>query len=94
MSLADILIMNALCPQVSLNCVRATQDFSGVHYTFGLPGLLGVMAYIVLLLISSPLRWVPWLTCSTALSSAVGSVPRALWSGGAFRARHLVGLRN
>ncbi|XP_046274849.1 RH-like protein isoform X2 [Marmota monax] len=37
----------------SFNYVQVTQDFSGVHYTFGLPGLLGVATYIVLLLWTS-----------------------------------------
>ncbi|XP_027793293.1 blood group Rh(CE) polypeptide isoform X2 [Marmota flaviventris] len=37
----------------SFNYVQMTQDFSGVHYTFGLPGLLGVATYIMLLLWTS-----------------------------------------
>ncbi|VTJ69364.1 Hypothetical predicted protein [Marmota monax] len=46
----------------SFNYVQVTQDFSGVHYTFGLPGLLGVATYIVLLLwtSSSKMPLPPW----------------------------------
>uniref|UniRef100_A0A8D2CK68 Blood group Rh(D) polypeptide n=1 Tax=Sciurus vulgaris TaxID=55149 RepID=A0A8D2CK68_SCIVU len=39
---------------VSFNHVLGIQDFNGVHYTFGLPGLLGEFAYLVLLWNTKP----------------------------------------
>lgn len=53
-----------------------------MHYTFGLPGLLGGIAYIVLMMLqvnwTKNLMWVSWLTPSTALYDAGGNVPGAL----------------
>ncbi|KAM5248621.1 RH-like protein [Ctenodactylus gundi] len=38
----------AKCLMVCLNRTQAPEDHSGVHYTFGLPGLLGGLAYTAL----------------------------------------------
>ncbi|XP_048206496.1 blood group Rh(CE) polypeptide [Perognathus longimembris pacificus] len=44
-----IAIGAAKCQLVCLNRVLEIQDYSGVHATFGLPGLLGGFAYIVMM---------------------------------------------
>lgn len=40
---------NGICPQVCLHSVLRIHDTSGIHYTFGLPGLLGGITYVVLM---------------------------------------------
>lgn len=40
---------NDVCPQVCFNRVLGIHDTCGVHYTFGLPGLLGGITYIGLM---------------------------------------------
>nr|XP_045006217.1 blood group Rh(CE) polypeptide isoform X1 [Jaculus jaculus] len=44
-----ISITGAKCLPVCLNRMLEIQDPSGVHYTFGLPGLLGGVTYIILI---------------------------------------------
>ncbi|XP_063091859.1 blood group Rh(CE) polypeptide isoform X2 [Cavia porcellus] len=44
-----ISIGGSRCLSVCFNHTLRIQDLSGVHYTFGLPGLLGGFAYIVLI---------------------------------------------
>ncbi|XP_008071259.1 blood group Rh(CE) polypeptide isoform X1 [Carlito syrichta] len=46
-----ISIGGAKCLPVCFNHVLGTHDTSGVHYTFGLPGLLGGIVYIVLVML-------------------------------------------
>ncbi|KAM6174102.1 RH-like protein IC [Erethizon dorsatum] len=48
-----ISIGGARCMLVCFNHVLGIQDPSGVHYTFGLPGLLGGFAYIVLIVLKT-----------------------------------------
>ncbi|XP_006159477.1 blood group Rh(CE) polypeptide [Tupaia chinensis] len=50
---ALISIGGAKCLPVCLNRVLGIHDSCGVHYTFGLPGLLGGVAYIVLMVTHS-----------------------------------------
>ncbi|XP_008071261.1 blood group Rh(CE) polypeptide isoform X2 [Carlito syrichta] len=44
-------MISLLVLQVCFNHVLGTHDTSGVHYTFGLPGLLGGIVYIVLVML-------------------------------------------
>ncbi|EHB08875.1 RH-like protein, partial [Heterocephalus glaber] len=48
-----ISIGGARCLSVCFNHVLEIQDPSGVHYTFGLPGLLGGFSYIVLIVLEA-----------------------------------------
>lgn len=41
-------VYNDVCSQVCFNHILGIHDTGGVHYTFGLPGLLGGVTYIVL----------------------------------------------
>uniref|UniRef100_I3MLE1 Blood group Rh(D) polypeptide n=1 Tax=Ictidomys tridecemlineatus TaxID=43179 RepID=I3MLE1_ICTTR len=73
------MVLGLLAGLISIGGAKClvTQDFSGVHYTFGLPGLLGVATYIMLLLWNSSSKvWVPrtgnqMLTMMGAFSFAV-----------------------
>ncbi|XP_016071836.1 PREDICTED: blood group Rh(CE) polypeptide isoform X3 [Miniopterus natalensis] len=47
--LAGLIVGGAKCLQVCFNHVLGIDDTCGVHYTFGLPGLLGGIAYIGLM---------------------------------------------
>ncbi|NXE73691.1 RHD protein, partial [Cochlearius cochlearius] len=46
-----ITILGSYCSQRCLNPALKIHDTSGVHYTFGLPGVLGAVAQVVLLVI-------------------------------------------
>ncbi|KFP10829.1 RH-like protein [Egretta garzetta] len=48
-----ITILGSYCSQRCLNPALKIHDTSGVHYTFGLPGVLGALAHVVLLVIEN-----------------------------------------
>ncbi|XP_008692804.1 blood group Rh(CE) polypeptide isoform X3 [Ursus maritimus] len=55
-----ISIGGALCLPANFNHVLGIHDTCGVHYTFGLPGLLGGIAYILLIIYEDQLPVVRW----------------------------------
>uniref|UniRef100_A0A8C7C3C4 Ammonium transporter AmtB-like domain-containing protein n=1 Tax=Neovison vison TaxID=452646 RepID=A0A8C7C3C4_NEOVI len=65
-----ISIGGALCLPGYFNQVLGTHDTCGVHYTFGLPGLLGGITYILLIIYELGKKCTPSLACvrSQALS--------------------------
>ncbi|KFQ57708.1 RH-like protein [Pelecanus crispus] len=48
-----IAILGSYCSQRCLNPALKIHDTSGIHFTFGLPGVLGALAHIVLLIIKN-----------------------------------------
>lgn len=89
----EICLYCCVCPQVCLHHQLGIHDSCGVQYTFGWPGLLGGVAYIVQMVLRvdrtwNPM-WVTWLTPLTPPSNSGRNVPRALsWS-----VRYSAGLR-
>ncbi|XP_002716016.2 RH-like protein isoform X1 [Oryctolagus cuniculus] len=57
-----ISVSGAVCLPVCLHRVLRIHDTSGVHYTFGLPGLLGGVAYIVLMVLQASWASSPWVS--------------------------------
>uniref|UniRef100_A0A5F9D4U6 Ammonium transporter AmtB-like domain-containing protein n=1 Tax=Oryctolagus cuniculus TaxID=9986 RepID=A0A5F9D4U6_RABIT len=55
-----ISVSGAVCLPVCLHRVLRIHDTSGVHYTFGLPGLLGGITYIVLMVLQASWASSPW----------------------------------
>ncbi|XP_031234897.1 blood group Rh(D) polypeptide isoform X3 [Mastomys coucha] len=69
-----ISIWGAKCPRACLN--HMLQNPSGIHYTFGLPGLLGALTYYLLQIVTEPRYSELWIIAQTvtdigALSFAV-----------------------
>ncbi|EDL29999.1 Rh blood group, D antigen [Mus musculus] len=69
-----ISIWGAKCPRACLN--HMLQNSSGIHYTFGLPGLLGALTYYCLQIVTEPKSSDLWIITQTvthigALSFAV-----------------------
>lgn len=88
---------DGVCPQACLQRTLELHDTYGVHYTFGLPGLLGGIVNIVLMALQAQgideSTWVTWLSplsphpsqegvCRESLAGGEGHTLRARQSEG------------